>query len=77
MVGGGRRCDVSVSAHCFTCVDRIMTGALSVVTPAMYSYSCAGEICHSHISGKYIPGDPRKCDELVFFNNFKSSKDRA
>ena len=24
-----------------------------------------------------IPGDPRKCDELVFFNNFKSSKART
>ena len=25
----------------------------------------------------YIPGDPRNCDELVFLNNFKSSKDRT
>ena len=37
-------------------------------------YSCKGptkrQLC-------YIPGDPRKCDELVFFNNFKSSKDRT
>ena len=23
----------------------------------------------------FVPGDPRKCDELVFFNNFKSSYD--
>ena len=28
-------------------------------------------------NGHYLPGDPRKCEELVFSNNFKSSEDRT